>query len=459
MNRIIRISLAAFAFAIFAAPYAEAQTVTSITVTPNNPGIAYGTGPSGTQQFTATATLSDKSTQDVTASTTWSSSNSAVATISNASGSRGLATSSAVGSSLITAIYSGHTATARLWQLAHTQSQIIQPSTTGTGINLELSNGAKHYVAYPDAPKPLLVVFLGGTGSVPSSYTDLTDRAAGLGFGAIDLRYLNSVAAGSCTTDDNCYRQLRGEVLFGQGVRYGIGSPYDSLLIYVNQANSVVNRLVNLLDCLAYPSSPSRPQCANSQPSAYWTQFLVSDSSSPYTTSNYPHGVVPNWSKIILAGHSQGGGNAAYAAVFLADVLHRDVMFSAPDDSYSGSDHNCSGAPITTQSASWIRVTSTTPMSGLWGVSNFNEGIYGSFATTNWCHMSDGSHPGVGNPLHGTLTLVDDGASDPLGSQQLQTNMPNGSTMTNHFSTAVNGYYSPGMTDAWDYLLTGNGAD
>jgi len=52
-----------------------------------------------TQQFTATGTYSDSTTGNVTSSVTWSSSNTAVATISNA----GLATSIAAGSTTITA--------------------------------------------------------------------------------------------------------------------------------------------------------------------------------------------------------------------------------------------------------------------------------------------------------------------------------------------------------------------
>src|SRR5439155_747331 len=50
----------------------------SIAVTPANPAIPKGT----TQQFSATGTYSDASTQDLTSSVTWASSNTAAATIS-----------------------------------------------------------------------------------------------------------------------------------------------------------------------------------------------------------------------------------------------------------------------------------------------------------------------------------------------------------------------------------------
>jgi trimeric autotransporter adhesin len=71
----------------------------SIALIPANPSIANGTQ----QQFAATGTYTDASTHDVTGTVTWSSFDTTVATISNASGSNGLATSVAQGSVTITA--------------------------------------------------------------------------------------------------------------------------------------------------------------------------------------------------------------------------------------------------------------------------------------------------------------------------------------------------------------------
>ena len=71
----------------------------SLAVTPADPSIPLGT----VQQFTATGTYTDDSTQDLTAAVTWSSSAPGVATISNAAGSHGLASSAAIGSTTITA--------------------------------------------------------------------------------------------------------------------------------------------------------------------------------------------------------------------------------------------------------------------------------------------------------------------------------------------------------------------
>ncbi len=75
--------------------------VQSITVTPSNSSVPAGL----TAQYTASALYSDQVTRDITTLATWSSSNTAAATISNAAGSQGLATGVAVGTTTISASY------------------------------------------------------------------------------------------------------------------------------------------------------------------------------------------------------------------------------------------------------------------------------------------------------------------------------------------------------------------
>jgi hypothetical protein len=74
-------------------------TLVSIQVTPANPGIPNGL----TEQFTATGHYTDASQQNLTTMVTWTSSNTNIASISNAAGSQGLASSTAVGQTMITA--------------------------------------------------------------------------------------------------------------------------------------------------------------------------------------------------------------------------------------------------------------------------------------------------------------------------------------------------------------------
>ena len=80
-----------------------AATLSSIAVTSNSNSTPLGQ----TVQYTAIGTYSNGTTANITSTVVWSSSSVGVATISNAAGSVGLATSVAVGSTNITASLSG----------------------------------------------------------------------------------------------------------------------------------------------------------------------------------------------------------------------------------------------------------------------------------------------------------------------------------------------------------------
>ncbi len=78
-------------------------TLTSLLISPKSTTLLRG----AEQQFVAIGKFSDGMTQDVTAAATWSSSTPAVATISNAADSKGLATSLTVGPTIIVASLNG----------------------------------------------------------------------------------------------------------------------------------------------------------------------------------------------------------------------------------------------------------------------------------------------------------------------------------------------------------------
>ncbi len=81
------------------------RTLTSVTVTPANPSMVVASS----QQFAATGTYSDGSTQNLTTSATWSSSNSAVAAVSNTAGTQGVVTADSIGTATIKAVFGGFT--------------------------------------------------------------------------------------------------------------------------------------------------------------------------------------------------------------------------------------------------------------------------------------------------------------------------------------------------------------
>jgi uncharacterized protein YjdB len=85
-------------------------TLVSVAITPANSTVSNGS----TQQFTATGTFSDSTTQDITMNVHWSSSHASVATIANAPSTAGLATTVGVGSTTIGANSGGVTSSTSL---------------------------------------------------------------------------------------------------------------------------------------------------------------------------------------------------------------------------------------------------------------------------------------------------------------------------------------------------------
>ncbi len=101
------------------------ETLQSIAVTPQTVTTAEGV----TQQFTATGTYTDGNTNDLTYQVTWASSNTSVATISNAPTSPGLATTATVnaGQTTITATENNISGTATLTVVRTLQSITVSP--------------------------------------------------------------------------------------------------------------------------------------------------------------------------------------------------------------------------------------------------------------------------------------------------------------------------------------------
>lgn len=327
-------------------------------------------------------------------------------------------------------------------------TQTVQPSKTGSGITAETIAANYHYVALPrDAAqrKNVLVVFLGGSSSSPNSYTTVSNEAAALGYGTIDLRYPNTLLVGTaCATSDACFLSLRGETIFGQSVLYpGAVARYDSSLTNVSRQNSIVNRLVSVLNFLrAQPADPQR----NPTP-AYWGQFLVAAPGSPYVADGAA--LLPDWSKIVITGHSQGAGHSAVLGATLPTVVRRVVMFSAPNDH------------IGSNSASWIFGRAATPAARFWGLRSAQEGMYGDYTPLNWQNLEVG-----GLAPAAVEREVQTGLGAPDGSQRLVLAPASTDSLTNHNSTVANGRYDaiyPTLAEdrkvAWRYLLTAGFTD
>jgi uncharacterized protein (TIGR03437 family) len=162
-----------------------------------------------------------------------------------------------------------------------------------------ISAGEPHIVATnAGAIRAPLVVFLPGTGAVPSQYQMLARSLALGGIAVASLNYPNPLAVNTVcavVVDLDCYEQVRGEILTGENT---------SPLVAVSRADSIENRLLRLLQFL-HRLAPARG----------WDQFFSGERLL--------------WHRLVLSGHSQGGGHAGFIAKRYRTA--RAVMLAAMD--------------------------------------------------------------------------------------------------------------------------------
>lgn len=258
-----------------------------------------------------------------------------------------------------------------------------------------------------------LFVFLPGTGAIPNGYELILQEAAARGFHAVGLNYPNPKAVGiicdASSTDPDCFFNVRREVITGQDL-----SPDIAVAV----PDSIVSRLAG---ALAYLNTNS--------PDQRWGQYLNGD------------GTV-NWSKVVISGHSQGGGHAGVMTKLYA--MHRACFFDSPPDW----DVNA-GAP-----AGWQSAANVTPAASQFGFTNLNDPLvpYDQLSAI-WKAMGLGAA--------GAAVSVDSTAAPFNGSHELTTAiMPAmGGGGTALHSVAIADPFTPLASDGkpmfgpvWDYL-------
>ena len=304
--------------------------------------------------------------------------------------------------------------------------RLVYATATDSRITAAPDSGeAPHVVINPSPAAPQrgeLVVFLPGTQGRPSQYTDFLRTAANLGFYAIGLNYPNQTTMASlCRTSSSpsCYWDARNEVLVGNLTPVGGQSP-------VTEADSIINRLDKLVVWMN-----------QNYPTEGWGQFLLGD------------GTV-DWSKVVLAGHSQGGG---YVGVMAKTVLlDRAIYFSSPDDWNALAD----------QPAEWTLRPNVTPADRQFGFgSDADTLVPNDHAFAIWDNL------GLPRPASGPV-LIDNARAPYSSSHQLHTALPYNPASTafttglkNHgitvvdASTPVDGSGQPlfATNGLWAYLL------
>jgi hypothetical protein len=286
----------------------------------------------------------------------------------------------------------------------------ITPSTTNSAIS-SFNNVHEVVLDTRTTLRNKLFVFLPGTGGFPSAYQLIVNKAAFMGYHAIGLMYPNSqaiyTAAGS-SNNLNDFGSCRQEIF--DGIDHATGVSVD-----VN--NSIHSRLIKLLQYLH-----------QQHPTQNWNQFLSVNE--------------VEWSKVVVAGHSQGGGHAFYISKIKS--VDRAISFASID---WNSNFN--------QSASWISMTGATPVSKLYSINGLRDQIF-AYANVQTQLNQLG--------LQGPATSIDGNNPPYANSHMLTTNatpaLPE--PFTNHHNlTCLDAYVpkdlfgnpAPDFDKAWGYFL------
>ncbi len=281
---------------------------------------------------------------------------------------------------------------------------------TEPGISTESDNHVTFYNPTSNHCGQLLI-HLPGTSDSPNSTLLFPSMAANMGFHAFNLKYPNSsgsaYSACNSSSDPSCYLNFRKEVL--QGIDFSTEANVDSV-------NSIYNRIIRLIEYLDL-----------NFPSEDWGQFIF--------------GGQLIWNKVVLSGHSQGGGHAAVAAIDHA--VKRVLMFASPND-YS----NTFSAP-----ANWTNMSKATADSCFFGFASVHDELIGDifWQTEAWAAM--------GLDAFGDTTNVDHANSPYSNSRQLYTSYDTTGIFGDHsvmlldFKTPVDATGEPLFKPVWQYML------
>lgn len=286
----------------------------------------------------------------------------------------------------------------------------VTPSTTNASIT---SFNNVHEVILDTRTSQLnkLFVFLPGTTGFPSVYQLIVKKAAALGYHSIGLMYPNNsdiyTAAGS-SSNLNDFGNCRQEIF--DGVDHASG-------VSVDGNNCIQSRLLKLLQYLQ-----------QQHPTQNWGQFLL--------------GNEVDWSKVVIAGHSQGGGHAFYISKIKS--VERAISFASID---WNSNFN--------QSAAWVNLTGATPVNKLYSINGLRDQIFAyanvqiqlsELGLAGPAVSIDGNNPPYSN-THTLTTNATPALAEPF------TNHHNLTCLDAYVPKDALGNPAPDFDKAWDYLL------
>jgi hypothetical protein len=232
----------------------------------------------------------------------------------------------------------------------HATARILSVLPDHTDAAIETVHGPHIAMYDPQShSRHLLFLFLVGTRSKADSSLKIGSVFAGWGYHAISLDYENNVLAASFahSLDSASFGAYREAIVTGAPV---------SEKIQVDRANSILNRFQKLLIYLA-----------KNDPNGGWGEFV--------------HKGQPAWSRVIVAGHSQGSGHAAYIGKLFR--VKRVLMFSGPQDYMDNFD----------RPAPWQARKGATPPSRFFAFLNLKDPFNVHHQIANCMALMEMSHP------------------------------------------------------------------
>jgi hypothetical protein len=243
------------------------------------------------------------------------------------------------------------------------------PARADGFVTFRLPRGGGHGVI-PDAAdfaesapgRAPLLVFLPATGAAPQRYRLFLETAHSAGYSVLGLDYPDTgpSLARSCQGDMACYGEMLANRFDGQD---------PSRFSRVRADNAILHRLRG---ALAYLSTHDA--------AGGWDRYR--------TASGL------RWSDVVLAGHSQGGSEAAYMAHLRC--VRGVLMFSAPAESVGG------------RVPAWLARHSATPPTRMWALDDAGD-VYAARIAPSWraLGITAGRPRRLPRGAHGLVTTLE----------------------------------------------------
>lgn len=244
-----------------------------------------------------------------------------------------------------------------------------------------------------------LLLFLPATNAVPADYTAFLDTASRAGFSVLGLDYFNRGRSltRTCGPDADCY---------GRFQRNRFDGSQPSRFSRVDAADSILTRLGAALNYLQ-----------RTDPGGDWGRFR--------------EGRRIRWSRIVVAGHSQGGGEAAFIAHYYR--VRGALMFASPVETFAD------------VSANWMQRPGLTPPSRMYGLASVND-MYYPRIIPSWDKL------GMGDVGPSQAVPVPTGSQTLLTSLELGTpRQAHGRVVGDRTPRGVDG--TPRLEPTWQWML------